>query len=247
MNTDPSSGSGDDAPWAREADEREASMPKIGPYPAGGLVRRARRIADLSQRELARKTGLSPSTVARIETGSLTPSLAVMQHILAVAGLSLVVVDRSGRVIQPMRDVSDIRDGADRRYPAHLDTILDPKQGEWWADQYGLARPPETFYRDRARRDARRALSRWQVRVKLCRDQPPPPDLDARDAYMAQIREAMRRGPVAPPIPNDELDVEEWEPELLTQPPPDDDVDVVETAESPHRRALRRRIIEDRE
>lgn len=222
-------------------------MPKIGPYPAGGLVRRARRIADLSQRELARKTGLSPSTVARIETGSLTPSLAVMQHILAVAGLSLVVVDRSGRVIQPMRDVSDIRDGADRRYPAHLDTILDPKQGEWWADQYGLARPPETFYRDRARRDARRALSRWQVRVKLCRDQPPPPDLDARDAYMAQIREAMRRGPVAPPIPNDELDVEEWEPELLTQPPPDDDVDVVETAESPHRRALRRRIIEDRE
>ena len=218
-------------------------MPKVGPYPAGGLVRRARRIADLSQRELARRTGLSPSTVARIETGSLTPSLAVMQHILSAAGLSLVVVDRSGHVIQPMRDVSDVRDGADRRYPAHLDTILDPKPGEWWADQYGLARPPETFYRDRKRRDARRALSQWEVRVKLYRGVPPPPDPDAHDRRMAAFREAMRRGPVSPPISSDELDVDEWDPALLAPEVPDDGtVESVERPEGRSRRDLRRRI-----
>jgi hypothetical protein len=33
---------------------------------------------------------------------------------------------------------------AERRYPAHLDTVLDPAPGEWWGDRYGLARPPET-------------------------------------------------------------------------------------------------------
>ena len=44
-----------------------------------------------------------------------------------------------------MRDWEDTRDGAERRYPSHLDTILDPEPGEWWADIYGLARPPETF------------------------------------------------------------------------------------------------------
>lgn len=238
MNADSSSASGVDAPWARQANEREAALPKVGRYPVGGLVRRARRIADISQRELARRTGLAPSTVARIETGAIAPSLDVVQHILATAGLSLVVVDRDGHVVQPMRDVDDIRDGADRRYPAHLDTILDPRPGEWWADQYGLARPPETFYRDRERRDARRALSRWEVRVKLYRDVPPPLDLDARDRRIAGIREAMRRGPTSPPIPTDELDVDEWEPEMLAEPEPG--TEPIERAESRHRRELRR-------
>jgi transcriptional regulator with XRE-family HTH domain len=244
MNVDSSSGSGD-AAWSREADERDAPLPKVGPYPAGGLVRRARRIADLSQRELARRTGLSPSTVARIETGTLAPSLAVMQHILNAAELSLVVIDRDGHLVQPMRDVSDIRDGADRRYPSHLDTILDPRPGEWWADRYGLARPPETFHRDRARRDARRALSRWQVRVKLLRDVPPPPDLDARDRFIAEVREGMLCGPVSPPIPNDELDVDEWDPALLEELSPDDlDSDGSERTESRRRQELRDRIAE---
>lgn len=187
------------------------SLPKVGRYPVGGLVRRARRIADLSQRELAKRTGLSPSTVARIETGAITPSLAVMQRILETAGLFLVVVDRDGHVVQPMRDVADIHDGVDRRYPSHLDTILDPRLGEWWADQYGLARPPETFYRDRKRRDALRALSQWEVRVKLYRGVPPPPDPDAHDRRLAAIREAMRPRYVPPPFPTEEIEVDEWD------------------------------------
>mgnify|MGYP002620543377 FL=1 len=234
---------GDVSVWSREADRREAPLPKIGRYPAGGLVRRARRIADLSQRELARRAGLAPSTVARIETGEVMPSLEVMQRILDTAGLSLVVVDRDGHVIQPMRDVADIHDGADRRYPAHLDTILDPRPGEWWGDQYGLARPPETFYRDRRRRDARRALSQWEVRAKQYRGLPPPPDPDAHDRRMAAIRAALRPRPVPPPFPTEEYDVDEWDPALyMPQAPDDPGADAGERPEDQRRRDLRHPI-----
>ncbi|GAA3221444.1 hypothetical protein GCM10017691_06530 [Pseudonocardia petroleophila] len=141
-----------------------------------GLVRAARRRADCSQRELAERAGLSPSTVGRIEAGSLAPSIGTLTRLLAVADLALVAIDPDGHVVRPMLDHrDDLRDGADRRYPAHLDTVLDPRPGEWWGDRYGLSRPPETFRRDRRRRDAQRARSVWEVRVAQQRHRPPPP------------------------------------------------------------------------
>jgi transcriptional regulator with XRE-family HTH domain len=145
--------------------------------PVPGLVRRVRRIAGISQRELAVAARLSRSTISRIEKGTLTPSLPVFERILGVAGLGMAVINDDGRVILPMRDREDARDGADRRYPSHLDTILDPEPGEWWGDQYGLARPPETFHRDRRTREMQRRRSQWEVRVKKYRDQPPPPQM----------------------------------------------------------------------
>lgn len=144
-------------------------------FPVAGLVRSVRRRADLSQRELARVAGLHHATVSRIEAGRLTPSLGVLLKILDVAEFRLAVVDREGRVVKPMRDREDLHDGAGRRYPSHLDTIVDPRVGEWWADVYGLARPPETFYRDRLRRDVQRRRSQWEVRVAKFRGVPPPP------------------------------------------------------------------------
>ncbi|MFI7432933.1 helix-turn-helix domain-containing protein [Micromonospora haikouensis] len=145
------------------------------PWPAAGIIRAVRRRADASQRELAAYAGVHPSTIGRIEAGALTPSIAMLRRLLAAAGFRLAVVDEFGRVLQPMRDRDDARDGAERRYPSHLDTILDPEPGEWWADVYGLARPPETFYRNRAYRDAMRRRSRWEVRVAKLRHVPPPP------------------------------------------------------------------------
>ncbi|MEV4412717.1 helix-turn-helix transcriptional regulator [Catellatospora sp. NPDC049609] len=150
--------------------------PLIGHFPVAGLIRAARRRADLSQRDLAKGARLHRSTVGRVEAGELVPSLPVFSRLMGAAGFYLTVVDDLGRVLIPMEDRDDMRDGAERRYPSHLDLILDPEPGEWWADKYGLARPPETFYRDRRRRDAQRRRSQWEVRVKQYRHVPEPPE-----------------------------------------------------------------------
>jgi transcriptional regulator with XRE-family HTH domain len=119
-------------------------------------VRRVRRIADLSQRQLARHIGVSPSTVGRIEAGSIMPTLPTLERILATAGLRLAAVDAEDRLVPPLPD-DDLRDGGGRHYPSHLDVIRDPGPTDWWGEQNGLAAPPVTFRRDRNRRDARRA------------------------------------------------------------------------------------------
>jgi transcriptional regulator with XRE-family HTH domain len=149
---------------------------RVGQYPVAGLIRRARRMAEMSQRQMARFAKVAPSTVGKVEAGTLKPSIDVLERLLGAAGLHLAVVDQDGRVVLPMEDWDDTRDGAERRYPSHLDTILDPEPGEWWADIYGLARPPETFHRSREMRDAQRRRSVWEVRVGQNRGVPPPPD-----------------------------------------------------------------------
>ncbi|MEU5723359.1 helix-turn-helix transcriptional regulator [Micromonospora sp. NPDC047738] len=149
--------------------------PFDAPWPAAGIVRAVRRRADASQRELARFAGVHPTTIGRIEAGSLTPSIAMLRRIISVAGFRLAVVDDAGRVLKPMRDRADLRDGAERRYPSHLDVVTDPEPGSGGPTGYGLARPPETFYRDRAVRDALRRRSQWEVRVAKYRGVPPPP------------------------------------------------------------------------
>lgn len=167
-----------DADHAAGDAPRAGQPPYIGPDTIPGIVRKVRRRTDLSQRELAQAARVSRSTVARVESGELTPSLGMLVRLLAVGRLALVVTDDQGRVVHPMRVWDDTRDGADRQFPAHLDLIVDPHGGEWWADVYGLARPPETFHRDRRWRDAKRWRSQWEVRVKQFRGVPPPPDPD---------------------------------------------------------------------
>ncbi len=146
----------------------------IGGYRVDELLRRLRRTADLSQRDLARHAGIAPGTVAKYETGALTPSLTVLQRLLDAAAYLLVVVDHEGRLVPPLEVWDGVADLAGRRFPPHLDTILDPEFGEWWADGFGLVRPPETFRRNRAYRDWQRRRSRWEVRVKQLRFEPIP-------------------------------------------------------------------------
>jgi transcriptional regulator with XRE-family HTH domain len=198
--------------WDDKAAEMEQVQPRIGPYPAPGLLRRARRIADLSQRELADAAKVSQSTVARIESGERAPSLSMMQRLIAPAGLYLVVVDGDGRIIVPMRECEETRDGANRHYPSHLDTILDPRPGEWWGDEYGLARPPETFHRNRRYRDYQRALSQWEVRAKQNRGVPPPTHPDYYIRLARQVAEAHRLAREQPRFESaDDVDVDEWD------------------------------------
>lgn len=85
-----------------------------------GLIRRARRIADVSQRGLAARLGVSQSTVARWESGEVSPSWTVVERILATAGLRVAVLDEQSVPVTPMSE-HRIRDRAGRRLPAHVD------------------------------------------------------------------------------------------------------------------------------
>lgn len=129
-------------------------------FPSGDIVRRLRRALDMSQRELAKAAQVGRATVTRIESGQLEPRVGQLQRLLDLVGWSLVVIDFEGRYVVPLKEYEgELRDGADRRFPAHLDVILEPRWGEWWGDAFGLARPPETYTRDRRLRDQRRAAS----------------------------------------------------------------------------------------
>lgn len=85
-----------------------------------GLVRRARREADLSQRELADVLEVDQSTVARWETGRSVPDVLQFARVLALGELALQVVDAEGEAAAPMTDQAP-RDQQGRRFPAHLD------------------------------------------------------------------------------------------------------------------------------
>ncbi|GAA2026377.1 hypothetical protein GCM10009740_15190 [Terrabacter terrae] len=86
----------------------------------GRYVVRVRRLADLSQRDLAAETGTSASRVCRLESGALDPGVTQFQRILHLAGLRLAVVDAEGREVPPV-PADAVRDNQGRRFPAHLD------------------------------------------------------------------------------------------------------------------------------
>lgn len=57
----------------------------------GAMVRAARRRAALSQRELARRAGVAPGTVAAVEAGRHSPSGRILEALISAAGLELCV------------------------------------------------------------------------------------------------------------------------------------------------------------
>ncbi len=125
------------------ADGRQAGDDEIS-----GLIRRVRRLAKLSQRELAHDLGVSQSAVAKWETGRTSPSARMLRRVLDVAKLRLVAVRQDGQpqgsqrlgggrdgelvgdLVKPMKVVA-ARDAAGRRYPAHTFVWAEG----WWAPE----------------------------------------------------------------------------------------------------------------
>lgn len=68
---------------------------------AYAICQEARRKANLTQRELAARTGVSPSSIARIERGRMEPTLALLQRLVEGCGCELRIrveeIDWSGR------------------------------------------------------------------------------------------------------------------------------------------------------
>jgi len=90
------------------------------PFDGARFIVRARRMADLSQRELAEAIGLSRATVGRLESGAARVDTMTLSVILEQAGLRLAVVDGDGQEVTPIP--SDVlRDHGGRRFPGHLD------------------------------------------------------------------------------------------------------------------------------
>jgi transcriptional regulator with XRE-family HTH domain len=127
----------------------------VDPFPLAGMLRRIRRIADCSQRELAQRLDMPKGTLAAAETGTRELPVSMVARAASLIGGRLAVLDASGEELRPM-DRDAVRDAAGRLFPAHLDT----RHGDehWWGGEHRprLRQPRYTFHRDRSWRDGRR-------------------------------------------------------------------------------------------
>lgn len=143
-----------------------------------GLIRRVRRICDFNQRELAARLGVSQSTVARWETGDDEPPISVFARLVALAGLSLAVVNESGAAARPMRS-DGVRDAAGRRRPAHLDIVPEPPEAFCWGrpvrdrrargrcrSDYGIPQPRVVADDHPSEEDVAAFVAEWRRRRK---------------------------------------------------------------------------------
>jgi HTH-type transcriptional regulator/antitoxin HipB len=180
----------------------------VGTFDLPGALRRIRRLADLSQRELAAASGLSASTIGRVETGSRDLRVGVLSRLAELAGLRLVLVDERGVEVRPMSDEA-VRDRGSRLFPAHLDPRY--SDDDWWhgPERYSRRQPWYTFDRDRDRRDARRSRGGTPGDHQLPRDGDSPHDrkLARRRAVVQRQQEVFERLRDAGELPP----IEEWQ------------------------------------
>lgn len=175
-------------------------------FSADRYVIRARRLADLSQRDLADLLGVARSVVSRMETGQVVPSCDLLSRILGVAGLQLVVVDAAGAVVDPVaEDVA--RDNAGRRYPAHLDVHpveMAPSEYHWRPRHE--RQTPKAWFQLREERDRRRAKAQ-HGQQQHGQDHPTVTDLEKwRAQVLREKAERARRraaeiAALHPPLP----------------------------------------------
>jgi transcriptional regulator with XRE-family HTH domain len=176
-----------------------------------GVLRRIRRQADLSQRDLARATDTSKSTLAAAETGRIGFDARLLARAAAVAGLRLTLLDGDGAEVAGMSPDA-VRDMGGRRFPAHLDTRYGDEA--WWhgTERYSRTQPWYTFDRLRYTRDY------WRGRQGTPDDHQLPQPGDSPAARLEARRRAARERRQNAPPPAIEL----W---VCTCPPLCDELD----------------------
>src|SRR4051794_34606627 len=107
-----------------------------------GTLRRIRRLADLSQRELAAELLVSKSSIAAVETGDRGIDVLLLARAAALAGLRLALIGEDGQEVAPMADDA-VRDLSRRWFPAHLDTRRSDEDG--WLYEPRRDRPETRF------------------------------------------------------------------------------------------------------
>ena len=157
-----------------------------------GLMRRIRRLADLSQRDLARELGVGKSVVARWEIGQTCPSTDQLHAAAGLAGLRIALVDADGDEVAPMSYAAE-PDRAGRYQPAHLD--VEPL--DWFVPR----RPGihlETAYdveyrRSKGAGDPQARYRRRRGRDLMRRFRPVPDDHPTLAEMVDELRERDRR------------------------------------------------------
>ncbi|MER7455738.1 GNAT family N-acetyltransferase [Micromonospora sp. NPDC126480] len=185
-----------------EPNEAQSTEPgSTGAADLGGLLRALRRTADLSQRELAEKSGVPQATLARIEAGHTTnPRFRTVERLVRATGGVIVAglpATGEGVTAPPPVPHDGWTDQAGRSYPAHLDAweVREPRDwpGAWWAEWYRLppARYPRkvpavTYERSRRYRDQRRRAEETRRSIRVRRVvQPDLPDTSWR--FVAEL------------------------------------------------------------
>jgi transcriptional regulator with XRE-family HTH domain len=173
----------------------------MGPFDGGipGLVRRIRRILDVSQRGLAARLKVSQSVIARWETGRTSPNAEVLMDLLRIAKLKMSVTDEeTGEEVAPMRTDGVLKHGG-ARFPAHVDLTVrgwwvprDLRRGtsiEWFrcVDRSRAKRDPGVTFRVSPFRKAQERLT-WGTPD----DHPALHQQVAEAIYQDQVREGDR-------------------------------------------------------
>jgi HTH-type transcriptional regulator/antitoxin HipB len=158
----------------------------VATFDLPGALRRIRRLADLSQRQLADRCGVSQSMVARAETGRQDVTVQLLETAARLADLRLALLDGDGREVAGMVDDA-VRDMGGRRFPAHLDTRHGDE--DWWhgPHRYERDQPWYTFDRDRWVRD------KYRTRFGTPEDHQLPQPGDSPEERKAQRRLAARQ------------------------------------------------------
>jgi transcriptional regulator with XRE-family HTH domain len=129
-----------DAAIAEPADYDPASRSAVfitDPQSLALALRRMRRHMYASQRAFAAAAGVSRTTVARIETCDVDPTVGMLSRLVGAAGLSLAITGL-GPTSFMFSIVDRQRDGAGRHAPPHR---LSPTGVGWWDPS--LKRPIE--------------------------------------------------------------------------------------------------------
>jgi transcriptional regulator with XRE-family HTH domain len=158
----------------------------VSSFDLPGVLRRIRRSADLSQRQLADRLQIAKSSVGRAESGVAGLDVRMLARAAVLAGLRLALLDVKGAEVGPMT-ADGARDRGDRRYPAHLDTRYGDE--DWWHGEHRYAReqPWYTFDRLRYTRDY------WRDRTGTPDDHQRAQPGDSPDERAAARRLAARR------------------------------------------------------
>lgn len=178
--------------------EAELEHYLLGPFDGEipGLVRRIRRILDVSQRGLAAILGISQSQVARWETRRTSPRADLLTELLRLAKLRVELrEEETGEVVEPMRD-DGARDRARRRYPAHVDLEVTG----WWMPRDAMMTGQVPWWRARSRRWAMPSVRYHQTWKHVLRDvngtpvdHPARHQLVAEAVHLDEAREERRR------------------------------------------------------